>query len=50
MTPEIGVAGEDVEKAQKVLAKAEKSCFISNSLRTAVQVEPRFVAVAPAAA
>jgi peroxiredoxin-like protein len=50
LTPEIGVAAEDVEKVQKVLAKAEKSCFISNSLRTTVQVEPRFVAVAPVAA
>jgi peroxiredoxin-like protein len=46
LTPEIGVAAEDFEKAQKVLAKAEKNCFISNSLRTTVQVEPRFRAVA----
>ena len=44
LAPEIGVAGEEIEKAQKVLAKAEKSCFISNSLRATVQVEPRFVA------
>ncbi len=43
LAPEIGVAGEDVEKAQKVLAKAEKNCFISNSLRATVQVEPHFV-------
>ena len=48
LAPEIGVAGEDVEKAQKVLARAEKSCFISKSLRAAVQVEPKFIA-APAA-
>ncbi len=43
LAPEIGVAGEDLEKAQKVLAKAEKNCFISNSLRATVQVEPHFV-------
>ncbi|MBI3670911.1 MAG: OsmC family protein [Acidobacteria bacterium] len=43
IVPEIGVAAEDVEKAQKVLAKAEKNCFISKSLRATVQVEPRFV-------
>ena len=48
LAPEICVAAEDVEKAQKVLAKAEKNCFISNSLRATVQVEPRFVmATAP---
>ena len=48
LAPEIGVAGEDLEKAQRVLARAEKSCFISKSLRATVRVEPRFVA-APAA-
>jgi peroxiredoxin-like protein len=48
LAPEIGVAGEDVEKAQKVLARAEKNCFVSNSLRATVQVEPQFLA-APAA-
>ncbi len=47
LAPEIGVAGEDVEKAQKVLAKAEKNCFITNSLRATVQVQPRIVAVGP---
>jgi len=45
LAPHIGVAGEDLERAQKVLTKAEKNCFISNSLRAAVQVEPQFVAV-----
>ena len=45
LAPEIGVANEDFEKVQKVLAKAEKNCFISNSLRATVQVEPRFMAV-----
>lgn len=43
VAPEIGVASEDLEKAQKVLARAEKNCFISNSLRATVQIEPRFV-------
>lgn len=46
VVPEIEVAAEDLEKAQKVLAKAEKNCFINNSLRATVQVEPRFLAVA----
>ncbi len=50
VTPEVSVAAEDLERAQKILAKAEKGCFISNSLRTTVQVEPRFVAATPAAA
>ena len=50
LAPEISVAPEDVEKALKVLAKAEKNCFISNSLRAAVQVEPRFVAAEAALA
>ena len=40
--PEIGPASEEIEKARKVLAKAEKSCFVSKSLRATVQVEPRF--------
>jgi len=47
LAPEIGVL--DAEQAQRVLAKAEKNCFISNSLRAAVTVEPRFIA-APAEA
>jgi len=42
--PEITLARtEDVEKAQRVVEKAEKHCFISQSLVTAVEVEPRFV-------
>jgi peroxiredoxin-like protein len=44
LVPEIGVAGEDLEKAQKVLAKAEKNCFITKSLRATVQLEPRIAA------
>jgi peroxiredoxin-like protein len=50
LTPEIAVAAEDQEKAQKILAKAEKNCFISKSLRATVQVEPRFLAAKPAPA
>lgn len=47
LAPEIGVAAEDVEKAQKVLAKAERGCFVSNALRAAVKVEARFVPASP---
>ncbi len=43
LVPEIGVAAEDMEKAQRILSKAERSCFISNSLRASVHVEPQFV-------
>ncbi len=46
VVPEIEITAEDLEKAQKVLAKAERSCFIGNSLRASVQVEPRFLVVA----
>jgi len=49
LTPEIGIAAEDAEKARKVLSKAEQSCFISRSLRATVQVEPRFVVAAQVA-
>jgi peroxiredoxin-like protein len=42
LAPEITVAAEDTEKALRVLEKAEKNCFISNSLRAAVNVEPHF--------
>jgi peroxiredoxin-like protein len=47
LMPEINVAHDDTEKALKVLGKAEKNCFVTNSLRTAVQIEPHFV-TAPA--
>ena len=47
LVPEIGVAAKDVEKAQRVLTKAEKNCFVNKSLRCTVQVEPKFV-TAPA--
>jgi organic hydroperoxide reductase OsmC/OhrA len=43
LTPEIGVAQEDVEKTLKVIERAEKSCFVAKSLRATVQVEPNFV-------
>jgi peroxiredoxin-like protein len=43
LLPEIGVAPQDVEKAQRVLGKAEKNCFVNKSLRAAVKVEPHFV-------
>jgi peroxiredoxin-like protein len=31
---------EDREKAERLLAKAEKHCFVSNALKTPVQLEP----------
>jgi peroxiredoxin-like protein len=43
LAPEIGVAPQDVEKAQRVLDKAEKNCFVNRSLKTTVKVEPHFV-------
>ncbi len=43
LLPEIGVAAKDVEKAQRVLSKAEKNCFVNKSLRATVKVEPHFV-------
>lgn len=43
LSPEISVATEDIEKALRVIEKAERNCFISNSLKAKVQVEPRFV-------
>lgn len=48
LMPEIRIAPADVEKALKVLGKAERGCFVSNSLRASVQVKPHFVATAPA--
>lgn len=43
LAPTIDVAPEDVEKALRILAKAEKNCFVSKSLRASVRVEPEFV-------
>lgn len=48
VAPEIAIAAEDLEKAQKAMVKAEKSCFIANSLRAALHVEPRFLVAAMA--
>lgn len=45
LAPEIGVFPDDMEKARRSLAKAEKGCFISNSVRATVRVEPVFVPV-----
>jgi peroxiredoxin-like protein len=45
LEPEIGVFPDDVEKARRALVKAEKGCFISNSIRATVHVEPVFVPV-----
>ena len=47
LAPEISIGAEDVEKALLVLEKAEKNCFISNSLRATVKLEPH---ITPAAA
>ena len=44
LTPEVAVLAGNEEKALRLLSKAEKNCFISNSLRTAVRVEPTVVA------
>ena len=43
LAPEIGVAPQNVEKAQRVLGKAEKSCFVNQSLRATIKVEAHFV-------
>lgn len=43
LAPVIEVAPEDVERALRILAKAEKNCFVTKSLRAAVKVEPEFV-------
>lgn len=43
LTPIVDVAAGDVDRARRLMAKAEKSCFVSKSLRARVQVEPEFV-------
>lgn len=43
LAPEISIAAEDVEKTLRVLEKAEKNCFISNSLRATVKTEPHVI-------
>jgi peroxiredoxin-like protein len=45
LSTEVGVFPNEVEKARRALAKAEKSCFISNSIRARVNVEAVFVPV-----
>ena len=45
LKPEVGVFPDEMDKAQRVLAKAEKNCFISNSLRAVIRVEPELVPV-----
>lgn len=42
---EIGVFPDDMEKVHMSLAKAGKNCFITNSVRTEVRVEPMVVPV-----
>ena len=50
LRPEVEVGPEDEEKVRKVLAKAEQNCFVKNSLRAAVRVEPRILVAAAEAA
>jgi peroxiredoxin-like protein len=50
LVPEVGVFPDELEKARRALAKAEKSCFIANSLRAAVHVEPAFISASAAVA
>jgi organic hydroperoxide reductase OsmC/OhrA len=38
--------GKDLERAQRILEKAEKNCLISNSIKSAVKLEPEFVKAA----
>lgn len=45
LAPEIHVDHEDVERALKAVQKAEKGCFVANSLAAKVQVEPHCVSV-----
>lgn len=40
LTPEIAVAPADHDRAQRLLAKAEKSCFVTQALRVPVRVVP----------
>ena len=38
--------GKDLERAQRILEKAEKNCLISNSIKSTVRLEPEFVKTA----
>ena len=37
---------KDLERAQRILEKAEKNCLISNSIKSTVRLEPEFVRTA----
>lgn len=43
LAPKIGVASEDIERAKRLLEKAEKGCLINRSLSASVRVDPSFV-------
>lgn len=43
LVPELHVEHDAVDTALKVIAKAEKNCFVAKSLRATIQVEPKFV-------
>ena len=43
LVPELHVDHDAVETALKVIAKAEKNCFVAKSLKATIQVEPKFV-------
>ena len=45
LAPELGIFPDDVDKVRRILPKAEKNCFVSNSIRAALHVEPIFVPV-----
>jgi uncharacterized OsmC-like protein len=45
LATDIGAFPGEMEKSRRALAK-EKHCFISNSIRAAVSVEPSFVPAA----
>jgi len=38
--------GKDLERAQRILEKAEKNCLISNSIKSSVKLEPELVKAA----
>lgn len=35
-------SGEEREKAEEILRKAERNCLVSNSVQTAIELEPEF--------
>jgi organic hydroperoxide reductase OsmC/OhrA len=41
LKPELVIRGaKDLDRAERILQKAEKNCFISNSIKTVVKLEP----------